>query len=317
MKVSILIPVYGVEHYMAECAHSLLRQTYDDIEYIFVNDCTQDHSIDVLREVLEQYKERASQVKIIDHEVNRGLASARQTALNAATGDAVLIVDSDDYIAPNAVEQLVDAMQSSHSDVVDGGYAIVVNGKTVHEYMPMHVSHNKYLKTILCQNVEPNRIWGRLIKRSLFIDNTISFTQGVDYGEDFSVLPRLLALSSRSWVDTCLYYYREDNPDSYTNNISTKNTISFLKSQQIVGEFFSTNEQLSDYRQAAEIGWVDVWRFARRFNVDCKLVDEYFTLKPSRSITKFLNRLMKSNSPYSIVNFIYRTARRLYLMSIR
>lgn len=317
MKVSILIPVYGVERYIAECAHSLMRQTYEDIEYVFVNDCTQDRSIDVLREVLEQYPERASQVIIIDHEQNRGLAGARQTALNAATGEAVLIVDSDDYVALNAVEELVGAMNSSHAEVVDGGYAIVSNGNTVHQYKPLHVSREKYLKTILCQNVEPNRIWGRLIKRLLFIDNAINFTQGVDYGEDFSVLPRLLAYASRSWVDSCLYYYRDDNPDSYTNNISTKNAISFLKSQQIVGEFFTSNDQLSQYCLAAQMGWVNVWRFARRFNVEQHLVRRYFTLKPSRKLTKLLTSLMKSHLPYGIVNFIYKAARRLYILSVK
>lgn len=316
MKVSILIPVYGVERYIGECAHSLMSQTYDDIEYIFVNDCTQDHSIDVLREVLEQYQGRASQVTIIDHEENKGSAVARQTALDAATGEVVLIVDSDDYIASNAVEQLVDAMQSSHADVVDGGYAIVANDKSTVEHRPLHLSCEKYLKTILCQNVEPNRIWGRLIKRELFVDNNINFTQGVDYSEDFSVLPRLLAYASRSWVDTSLYFYRDDNPDSYTNNISTRNAISFLKSQQIVGEFMASHEKWQDYRMATEIGWVNVWRFARRFGVDKQLVDEYFTLKPSRITTKLLTSLMKSGVPYKIVNFIYMVARRVYLLTI-
>lgn len=316
MKVSILIPVYGVERYIAECAHSLMGQTYEDIEYIFVNDCTQDRSIDVLRQVLEQYPERASQVTIIDHEQNRGLAGARQTALNAATGEAVLIVDSDDYVALSAVQQLVDAMRSSQADVVDGGYATVTRGKASQAIKPLHVSREKYLKTILCQNVEPNRIWGRLIRRSLFIDNAIAFTPGVDYGEDFSVLPRLLAHASRHWTDSCLYYYRDDNPDSYTNNISTKNAISFLKSQQLIGEFITGDEQWRCYRLAAEMGWVDVWRFARSFGVASHLVDQYFTLKPSRNITKILTFFMKSRLPYKFVNFIYKSARWSYLLSV-
>ncbi len=313
MKVSILIPVYGVERFIAECAQSLMEQTYHDIEFIFVNDCTRDHSIEVLREVIDQYPERKSQVTIIEHEENKGLAGARITGLNASSGDAVLIVDSDDYVSPKAVELLVNAMQSTNVDVVDGGYAIVTNGKTL-VYKPLHVSHERYLKTILCQNVEPNRIWGRLIKKSLFVEHDICFTQGVDYGEDFSVLPRLLAFASRAWVDECLYYYRDDNPNSYTNNISTKNAVSFLKSQQIVGEFFAGNEQWRRYRTATEIGWVNVWRFARRYSIDTQIVDENFSLVPSYAITRFLTTIMKSLLPYGIVNGLYLAARRLYLM---
>ena len=314
MKVSILIPVYGVERYIGECVQSLMEQTYEDIEYIFVDDCTPDNSIKVLHEVLDKYPKRKSQVRIITHKENKGSGYTRQTALDAATGDALLFVDSDDYVAVTIVERLVDAMLSSHADVVDGGYAIVANGATVEEHWPLHVSHDKYLKTILCQNVEPNRIWGRLIKRALFVDNNISFTQGVDYSEDFSVLPCLLTFASRTWVDECLYYYRNDNPNSYTNNISTKNAISFLKSQQIVGEFMMKHEKWGDYRMATELGWVNVWRFARRFGVDKQLVNEDFTLKPSRKTTKLLTSLMKSYVPYEIVNFIYKAVRRVYLL---
>ena len=313
MKVSILIPVYGVERYIAECAKTLMEQTYRDIEYIFVDDCTPDRSIQVLRDVLALYPERESQVRILTHDKNKGLAGARQTALEAASGNALLIVDSDDYLATGAVEQLVEKMLETQADIVDGGYAVVANGQIHKERLPLHVSREKYLKTILCQDVEPNRIWGRLIRRSLFADNNISFIQSIDYSEDFSVLPRLLAFASRSWVDVCLYYYRDDNPDSYTNNISTKNAISFLKSQQIVGEFFADNEQWVSYKKAAEMGWVNVWRFARRFGVDSQLVGEHFTLKPSCLTTKCLTSLMKSRVPFSIANLIYKSARSIYL----
>ena len=313
MKVSILIPVYGVERYIAECAKTLMEQTYRDIEYIFVDDCTPDRSIQVLRDVVSRYPERESQVRILTHNVNKGLAGARQTALEAATGNALLIVDSDDYVATGAVEQLVEAMLETQADIVDGGFAVVAKGQILKERMPLHVSREKYLKTILCQDVEPNRIWGRLIRRSIFTDNNISFIPGIDYSEDFSVLPRVLAYASRSWVDSCLYYYRDDNPDSYTNNISTKNAISFLKSQQIVGEFLMNQEQWSRYRKAAEIGWVNVWRFVRRFGIDNQLVEENFTLKPSYLTTRFLTSLMKSRVPYSLANFIYKSARSIYL----
>ena len=66
-KVSILVPVYGVEKYIGKCAESLFSQTFQDIEYIFVNDCTPDHSIDLLQEILMRYPERKEQVKIIHH----------------------------------------------------------------------------------------------------------------------------------------------------------------------------------------------------------------------------------------------------------
>jgi len=314
MKVSILIPVYGVERYVAQCARTLMEQTYQDIEYIFVNDCTPDCSIDVLHGVVNQYPERKSQVVIIDHEINKGLASARQTALDAASGEALLIVDSDDYVATDAVELLVAKMQQSGCDIVDGGYAVVSNGEQTSEHNPLHLSDEGYLKTILCQNVEPNRIWGRLIKKSLFEQHNIAFHPGVNYGEDFSVLPLLLLYARRGWVDKAIYYYRDDNAESYTNNVTLKNSISFLKARQIVGNYLINSPEWSEFSFAAQLGWVDVWRFARRFGVSKDVVNEHFTLSPSHFVPKILTSLMRSSLPYGFANFVYKAVRKIYLL---
>ena len=123
MKVSILIPVYGVEQYIAECARSLFSQTYRDLEFNFVDDCSPDNSISVLKKVLEDYPDRANQVHIIRHESNKGLGATRHTAFTHATGDAILHVDSDDVVPKNAVSLLVDEMQKARYDIVSGAYA--------------------------------------------------------------------------------------------------------------------------------------------------------------------------------------------------
>ena len=314
MKVSVLLPIYGVENYIAHCATSLMEQTYKDVEYIFVNDGTPDASIERLNQVVKRYPDRRVQVQVIAHEQNMGLAMARATALCSATGDAVIFVDSDDYVSPTMVESLVTQMQHSGADIVDAGYSIVSNGSVTKQLSPQHISDKAYLKTILCQNVEPNRIWGRLIRKSLFEENDISFTLGVNYGEDFSVLPRLLVNARRSWVDECSYYYRDDNPQSYTNNISTKNAVSFLKAQQIVGDYFINNQKCKGFSFAMQFGWVNVWRFARRFNVDKALVNDYFGLKPTNIIIRVLFSMMKNDKiPYRLVNFFYLLTRRIYL----
>ena len=314
MKVSVLVPVYGVERYIGQCAESLMEQTYKDVEYIFVNDCTRDDSIGRLNQVLERYPERRSQVRIINHEKNMGVGMARQSGLNAATGDAVIIVDSDDYVAREMIEKLVAKQRSTGAHIVDAGYGIVRNGVVDKEPLPLPIGDKAYLKTILCQNVEPNRIWGRLIMKSLFDENGITFTPGVDYCEDFSVLPRLLVNGKRSWVDECLYFYRDDNSNSYTNNITIKNAVSFLKAQQLVGEYFVASWHWSDYSCAAQIGWVNVWRFSRRFNVEKTVVDEHFSLKPDNIIISSLFAMMRnSRFSYRVANFLYLTARRTYL----
>ena len=76
-KVSVSVPIYNVEKYIEKCVRSLFEQTLDDIEYIFVNDCTPDKSMDILRRVLVEYPQRQEQVKVIDHKVNKGSATVR------------------------------------------------------------------------------------------------------------------------------------------------------------------------------------------------------------------------------------------------
>ena len=106
-KVSILIPVYGVEKYIKRCAISLFEQTYSNLEFVFVNDSTCDGSIAILNETIKLYPKREQQVKIIHHKKNRGLAASRNTAVEMATGEFLVHVDSDDWLDSKAVEVAV------------------------------------------------------------------------------------------------------------------------------------------------------------------------------------------------------------------
>ena len=101
-SVSILVPVYGVEKYIERCARSIFEQTYHNLDIVFVDDCTPDKSIEILKRVLEEYPGRKAQTRIIRHAYNRGLSAARNTAVAAATGTFLTHVDSDDWIELNA-----------------------------------------------------------------------------------------------------------------------------------------------------------------------------------------------------------------------
>ena len=116
VKVSVIVPFYGVEPYIGRCAESLLRQTaWQDCEFIFVDDGCKDGSLSVLQGVLARYPER--RVQVIRKE-NGGLPQARLTGLQHATGDYVLHVDSDDWLELDAVEKLVRKAEETDADVV-------------------------------------------------------------------------------------------------------------------------------------------------------------------------------------------------------
>ena len=125
--VSILVPVYGVEKYIERCARSLFEQTYNNLEYIFVDDCTPDNSIAILKRVMEEYPMRKGQVRILRHERNRGIAAARNTALDAAQGSFLSHVDSDDYLARDAIRLLVNKQVETGADIVTGIFSIITH----------------------------------------------------------------------------------------------------------------------------------------------------------------------------------------------
>lgn len=116
--VSVIVPVYNVERYIEQCARSIFEQTYPRLEIIFVNDCTPDGSIYLLKTLVTNYPARMSQSKIIDTGKNSGLTVARSIGIKKCTGDYVLCIDSDDYIEPCMVEQLTEIAITGNHDIV-------------------------------------------------------------------------------------------------------------------------------------------------------------------------------------------------------
>ncbi len=119
IKVSVCIPVYGVEKYIERCARSLFEQTMKDgIEFIFVDDCTPDRSIEILERVLKEYPQREKQVTVLHHPVNRGLVAARNSALAAASGDYIIHCDSDDWVDLDLYEKMYAKAAETDADMV-------------------------------------------------------------------------------------------------------------------------------------------------------------------------------------------------------
>ena len=109
-KVSVVIPIYGVEKYIERCAVSLFEQTLHDIEFVFVDDCTPDHSIEILKQVIEKYRpcfeEKNYAVRIERMSSNSGLPTVRRHGVSWCSGEYVTHCDSDDWVAPNMYELL-------------------------------------------------------------------------------------------------------------------------------------------------------------------------------------------------------------------
>lgn len=121
-KVSIVIPVYGVEKTVGICLDSLFGQDYDNIEYIIVNDCTPDDSMRIVRETIEKYPNRRSQVFIYEFEQNIGVAEVRRFGFDHITGEYFTQVDSDDFCDSDMISSMLRAAETDKADVVIADY---------------------------------------------------------------------------------------------------------------------------------------------------------------------------------------------------
>lgn len=115
--VSIIVPIYNVEAYLRRCIDSILAQTYPNTEVILVDDGSPDNC----PAIADSYTEQHSHIQVI-HKVNGGLSDARKTGWKTAKGEYILFIDSDDYILPSMVEELVQAMETQQADLAICGY---------------------------------------------------------------------------------------------------------------------------------------------------------------------------------------------------
>ncbi len=313
--VSVLVPVYGVEKYIAECARSLFCQTWQNIEYVFVDDCSPDRSIEVLRQVIAEYPHREQQVRIVRQDRNRGLGAARKRAVEESCGEYLMHVDSDDRITPNAVEKLVAAAIATSADIVDGAYCEFDDdgGVTGNAVLPPRISKERYLKRMLLQNIVKNNIWGRLYRRSLYTAHAINSIEGVDYGEDFGIVPRLMLHASRTYIDDVVYHYRNCNAASYTHRRTPRQDHSLLMANAAVYHHFICNDAEHRYTAHLNMGMVNIYRYARRNGLPLADVDKALGQPLSGFAPRLCRRLFGSSVPFGVSDIVYRILRRFYI----
>lgn len=236
--VSILVPIYGVEKYIVQCANSLFCQTYKNIEFIFVDDCTKDNSVNLLMSVIKKYSHLDSRIKLIRHSKNLGLAAARNTAVDNSSGIYIMHVDSDDYLEDNAVELLIEKATEENSDLVISDYMQVYKHKSNILRANFNSNSLEYTKLLLTRRAAPNII-GKLIRKTIVIDNNLKAEPGLNQGEDYMVLPKISYNSEViSYVNFPLYNYRKDVSTSYTANLNLNGVESICKVEDNLINYF-------------------------------------------------------------------------------
>lgn len=222
MKVSVIIPVYNVEDYLAECLDSVINQTERDIEIICVEDCSTDSSL----EILQEYAKKDNRIVILQNEMNSGLSVTRNNGLAIAKGEYILFVDSDDLIKPELLEQTL-----KYADGVD---MVCFNYE---EYNPQKIgsfAHGYNLEDGLYSNeeyfVESQKkssfvvvAVAKLYRKDFLLQNNLRFLDGMLYEDNLFYLQCVLKAKNIYSLNLKLYIYRIRPNSIMTKNLQPKN----------------------------------------------------------------------------------------------
>lgn len=220
--VSVIVPVYKVEQFIGECARSLFEQTLQNVEYVFVNDCTPDASMDVLRTVIAEFPSREAAVKIVDKPQNEGLPAARRSGLAVASGEYVAHCDSDDRIEPDMFERLYNEAMAHNADGVVCGM-FYNDAPLPTKYSREGENRRDFILADMIAATEMQSLCRFIFRRELY-------SKGVEFpvhnqGEDHATLVQLAYFSKSIFcVDKPMYHWR-CNQESMTHAPSAEAVI--------------------------------------------------------------------------------------------
>ena len=304
-KISVIVPVYGVEKYIEKCISSIVNQTFDDIEIVVVNDGTKDNSIKIIEE-----KFHDKRIKIY-HKENGGLASARNYGITKAVGEYIFFVDSDDFLDTNCLLDMYHEITKNKVDmVICDYYKYFENGVKTHEKMIPFYDKNNYKCSVISM---PGAVC-KLVKSKIIKDNKIEFLVN-HYFEDNAIMPYLCALCPKfSYIEKPYYYYLQREGSILNKSKYDKKWEDIFDSLNYLYKKFEDGNKVCDYHDELEYIYIEYLLHAPglRF-ISYKEGED--NLKRIHDIMKKLFPNWRKNKYYQKHNFKYKIICNLFYHS--
>lgn len=233
LKVSIIIPVYNVEQYISNCLRSVMRQTYQGaMECLIIDDCGKDESIAIAEGMIGEYNDNLNggggiRFRVLHHERNRGLSAARNTGTEAATGDYILYIDSDDAITNDCIEKLMaPILRDDTIEMVMGNFErFDTRGQLDSRHKKHDTEDLTSLEAVRCCYFDRNGIyvtaWNKLIKKDFIQSNGLTFREGLLY-EDILWSFYVMKYLNHLYLIKDVTYLKSQRPDSITGSTNEK-----------------------------------------------------------------------------------------------
>lgn len=261
LKISVIIPVYNVEKYLAECLESVINQSYSNMEILCINDGSTDSS----SRILQIYEQRDKRIKVIS-QPNQGLSVARNTGIEYATGDYICFLDSDDMLVQSAIDTIVRELEPTMAD------ALVFNASIIYENEYCKKQYNKseyfkrknnYVNITSGQEMFVNMMrngdfciaaWLLVVKREWLLQKNIKFYPGIVHEDNLFCIQCYLGTETMKYIEKSIYIYRIRENSITTKTVDERRLYSLLVNYGFVlKELFSekysedVKEQLSLY----------------------------------------------------------------------
>ena len=226
--ISIIVPIYKVEEYLDECVHSLVNQTYRNLEIILVDDGSPDNC----PAMCDEWALKDSRIRVI-HKTNGGLSDARNAALEIAKGEYLCFVDSDDFVSEDMCEVMLNVLRVNQADIVSTGFKTYKNGEytSYSGFQPKCLTAKEAMEEVLVGGCITPSVCGKLFSRECFTD--VWFPRNEIY-EDAAVIPKLFSQSKRVYYhENQFYVYRYNDSGITKSSYSKKHSERLLRDKQV------------------------------------------------------------------------------------
>lgn len=318
-KLSIIVPVYGVEKYIDKCLNSLVKQSLKEIEIIVVNDGTKDNSQKIIDKYVKKYPDK---IKSYIKE-NGGQGSARNYGLKKATGEYIGYVDSDDFVEKDMYKKLYNkAKENNYDIVVCGNYNVSEDyqNKNIDAFIN---NYNTDLENIFFGKMA---VWNKIYKRDILIKNKLEFKEKVWYEDLAFTLKAIMNSNTFAFIDEPLYDYliREG---STMNNSNVQRNLEILDAFNDILSYIQHNKK-EEYFSKIEFLAIDhiyISAIVRVLKAEAddkvkretinKLLDYMNKKFPNYKNNKYINTLSKNRKiiyklinikMYGLINLIFK-----------
>ena len=291
-KISIIVPIYKAEKYIEQCIESLLNQDFNSIEYIFVDDCSPDNSMKVLKKVIEKYPDRKKDIKLLSNFENKGSGFTRKVGIESSTGDYTIQIDADDWVEYNMCSSLYQKAIESNADIIICDY--FTNTLSEETYIRQICNENSNLdfRDVLLGGLHSS-LCNKLIKRILYTENNIYPPQDFSLYEDkITVLQLMHKAKKTAYLPKAFLHYRQHTSSMSSHIISDKmikDTVLFIKSLEV----FFEKEDL--YKRYGTDFKSCVLYHKKNFMLDKKYYEYWNSIHPEVNKIRYINNIQIYN----------------------